>query len=39
MKPKQPMSAFFLFSNEQRATHLAENKNILEVKMLEVRNE
>lgn len=31
LKPKQPMSAFFLFSNERRATLLAENKNVLEV--------
>ncbi|GKV31757.1 hypothetical protein SLEP1_g40424 [Rubroshorea leprosula] len=31
LKPKQPMSAFFLFSNERRAALLAENKNILEV--------
>ncbi|XP_022136932.1 high mobility group B protein 13 [Momordica charantia] len=34
LKPKQPMSAFFLFSNERRATLLAENKNILEVAKL-----
>ncbi|XP_021292290.1 high mobility group B protein 6-like [Herrania umbratica] len=31
LKPKQPMSAFFLFSNERRAALLAENKNVLEV--------
>lgn len=31
LKPKQPMSAFFLFSNERRASLLAENKNVLEV--------
>lgn len=31
LKPKQPLSAFFLFSNEKRATLVAENKNILEV--------
>ncbi|XWS48826.1 hypothetical protein CRYUN_Cryun13aG0109800 [Craigia yunnanensis] len=30
LKPKQPMSAFFLFSNERRAALLAENKNVLE---------
>lgn len=32
LKPKQPMSAYFIFSNERRAALLAENKNILEVK-------
>ncbi|KAE8722226.1 High mobility group B protein 6 [Hibiscus syriacus] len=33
LKPKQPMSAFFLFSNERRAALLAEDKsnNILDV--------
>ncbi|XP_038882160.1 high mobility group B protein 6-like [Benincasa hispida] len=31
LKPKQPMSAFFLFSNERRASLLDENKNVLEV--------
>ncbi|XVF10451.1 hypothetical protein REPUB_Repub07fG0184000 [Reevesia pubescens] len=31
LKPKQPMSAFFLFSNERRSALLAENKNVLEV--------
>ncbi|KAE8694630.1 High mobility group B protein 13 [Hibiscus syriacus] len=31
LKPKQPMSAFFLFSNERRVALLADNKNILEV--------
>ncbi|KAM7257176.1 hypothetical protein ACFE04_012917 [Oxalis oulophora] len=31
LKPKQPMSAFFLFSNERRAALLTENKNVLEV--------
>ncbi|XVE58018.1 hypothetical protein DITRI_Ditri04bG0136500 [Diplodiscus trichospermus] len=31
LKPKQPMSAFFLFSNERRAALLAESKNVLEV--------
>ena len=30
LKPKQPMSSFFLFSNERRAALLAENKNVLE---------
>ncbi|MBA0575176.1 hypothetical protein Golob_024885 [Gossypium lobatum] len=32
LKPKQPMSAFFLFSNERRAALLADtgNKNVLE---------
>ncbi|XP_050230047.1 high mobility group B protein 13-like [Mercurialis annua] len=30
LKPKQPMSAFFLFSNERRAGLLAENKNVTE---------
>lgn len=27
LKPKQPLSAFFLFNNERRAALLAENKN------------
>ncbi|KAK3000700.1 hypothetical protein RJ639_022461 [Escallonia herrerae] len=31
LKPKHPMSAYFLFSNERRAALLAENKNVLEV--------
>lgn len=31
MKPKHPMTAFFLFTNERRAALLAENKNVLEV--------
>ncbi|CAI9094255.1 OLC1v1029958C1 [Oldenlandia corymbosa var. corymbosa] len=31
LKPKHPISAFFLYSNERRPTLLAENKNILEV--------
>jgi hypothetical protein len=31
LKPKHPVSAFFLFSNERRASLLAENKNVLEV--------
>lgn len=31
MKPKQPLSAFFLFSSERRAALLAENKNVREV--------
>ncbi|KAI5655359.1 hypothetical protein M9H77_32546 [Catharanthus roseus] len=31
LKPKHPMSAFFLFSNERRSTLLAENKKILEI--------
>ncbi|KAF8027716.1 hypothetical protein BT93_E0590 [Corymbia citriodora subsp. variegata] len=31
LKPKQPMSAFFLFTNERRAALLAESKTVLEV--------
>jgi len=31
LKPKHPMSAFFLFTNERRAALLADNKSILEV--------
>lgn len=31
MKPKQPLSAYFIFSNERRAALVAENKNVLEV--------
>ncbi|XP_060206883.1 high mobility group B protein 13-like [Lycium barbarum] len=31
LKPKQPLSAFFLFTNERRAALLAENKNVKEV--------
>uniref|UniRef100_A0A5B7CGP3 Putative high mobility group B protein 6 n=1 Tax=Davidia involucrata TaxID=16924 RepID=A0A5B7CGP3_DAVIN len=34
LKPKHPMSAFFLFMNERRAALLAENKNVLEVAKL-----
>ncbi|XP_020089633.1 high mobility group B protein 6-like [Ananas comosus] len=30
-KPKQPMSAFFLFSKEQRSALLEENKNVCEI--------
>ncbi|GMH28845.1 hypothetical protein Nepgr_030688 [Nepenthes gracilis] len=31
LKPKQPMSAFFLFTNERRSALLEEGKNLLEV--------
>ncbi|XP_072961753.1 high mobility group B protein 6-like [Typha angustifolia] len=31
LKPKQPMSAFFLFSKERRTTLLKESNNILEI--------
>nr|XP_009599657.1 high mobility group B protein 6-like isoform X1 [Nicotiana tomentosiformis]XP_009599658.1 high mobility group B protein 6-like isoform X2 [Nicotiana tomentosiformis] len=31
LKPKQPLSAFFLFTNERRAALLVENKNVKEV--------
>nr|GMD01612.1 high mobility group B protein 6-like isoform X1 [Ipomoea batatas] len=31
LKPKQPLSAFFVFTNERRAALLAENKNVKEV--------
>ena len=31
LKPKQPISAFFLFTNERRAALLAESKSILEI--------
>lgn len=31
LKPKQPMSAYFLFTNDRRAALLADNKNVLEV--------
>ncbi|CAI0408633.1 unnamed protein product [Linum tenue] len=31
LKPKQPMSAFFIYSNERRSALVAENKTILEV--------
>ncbi|KAK7399123.1 hypothetical protein VNO78_10299 [Psophocarpus tetragonolobus] len=31
LKPKHPMSAYFLFTNDRRAALLAENKNFLEV--------
>lgn len=37
LKPKQPMSAFFLFSNERRASLVAENKNIVEVRLTDFR--
>ncbi|XP_059662232.1 high mobility group B protein 6-like [Cornus florida] len=30
LKPKHPMSAYFLFANERRTVLLAENKNVLE---------
>ncbi|CAN1254263.1 High mobility group B protein 13 [Linum perenne] len=30
LKPKQPMSAFFIFSNDRRAALLADNKNVTE---------
>ncbi|CAN0862816.1 High mobility group B protein 13 [Linum grandiflorum] len=30
LKPKQPMSAFFIFSNERRAALLADKKNVTE---------
>ncbi|CAN4077601.1 unnamed protein product [Withania somnifera] len=30
LKPKQPLSAFFLFTNERRSALLAENKNVKE---------
>lgn len=30
-KPKQPLSAFFLFSSERHAALIAEKKNVLEV--------
>lgn len=34
LKPKQPLSAFFLFTNERRAALLAENNNnVKEVKI------
>ncbi|ESW32142.1 hypothetical protein PHAVU_002G296700 [Phaseolus vulgaris] len=31
LKPKHPMSAYFLFTNDRRAALVAENKNFLEV--------
>ncbi|XP_061337846.1 high mobility group B protein 6-like [Gastrolobium bilobum] len=31
LKPKHPMSAYFLFTNDRRAALLAENKSVLEV--------
>ncbi|KAF3448679.1 hypothetical protein FNV43_RR09392 [Rhamnella rubrinervis] len=31
LRPKHPISAFFLFTNERRAALLAENKNVMEV--------
>lgn len=31
MKPKHPVTAYFLFSSERRAALLADNKNVLEV--------
>lgn len=31
LKPKHPVSAFFLFSKERRAALLAEDKNVLEI--------
>ncbi|URE44745.1 HMG (high mobility group) box [Musa troglodytarum] len=31
LKPKHPMSAFFLFSKERREALLRENKNVLEI--------
>ncbi|KAK4365467.1 hypothetical protein RND71_016825 [Anisodus tanguticus] len=31
LKPKQPLSAFFLFTNERRAALLTENNNVKEV--------
>lgn len=31
LKPKHPMSAYFLFTNDRRAAILAENKGVLEV--------
>ncbi|RDY03949.1 High mobility group B protein 13, partial [Mucuna pruriens] len=31
LKPKHPMSAYFLFTNDRRAALIAENKNFLEV--------
>lgn len=32
LKPKHPMSAYFVFSNERRTALLVENKNVLEVR-------
>lgn len=37
LKPKQPLSAFFLFNNERRAALLAENKN--DVKEVKIHDE
>ncbi|KAL2550971.1 High mobility group B protein 13 [Forsythia ovata] len=31
LKPKQPMSAYFVYANDRRAILLAENKNVLEI--------
>ncbi|KAL5052880.1 hypothetical protein RYX36_033562 [Vicia faba] len=31
LKPKQPLSAYFLFTNDRRAAILADNKGVLEV--------
>lgn len=31
LKPKHPISSFFLFTNERRAALVAENKSVLEV--------
>ncbi|XP_039124132.1 high mobility group B protein 13 [Dioscorea cayenensis subsp. rotundata] len=31
LKPKQPMSAFFLYSNDRRASLIEEKKNVLEI--------
>jgi upstream-binding transcription factor len=31
LKPKHPMSAYFLFTNDRRAALLADNKGIMEV--------
>ncbi|GFQ08275.1 high mobility group b protein 6, partial [Phtheirospermum japonicum] len=31
LKPKQPMSSYFIFSNERRAALAAESKNVLEI--------
>ena len=38
MKPKHPMSAYFIFSNERRAALLAENKTVLEVYIFRANN-
>ncbi|KAL7159950.1 hypothetical protein ABFS83_01G062500 [Erythranthe nasuta] len=31
LKPKHPMSAYFIFSNERRAALVADNKNVVEI--------